>query len=414
MVPDNSLALHAPHVVLAATLKQRLEATRSHTEMLAAVLSDEDQVVQAMDDASPTKWHFAHTTWFFETFILEKHLPGYERYNEDFQYCFNSYYENAGPRHPRPQRGILTRPSSQQVRDYRARINDGLDDLFAHFGDELPDGLADLIELGVNHEQQHQELILTDILSLFAQNPLRPAYRSDYLRDHWAASRSKEERWVSHAGGIHQIGVDGTRFHFDNETPTHPVLLRPYRLRSDLVSNDQWLAFIEDEGYRTATLWLSDGWAAVQSNGWTAPGYWQHVDGEWHQMTLAGLTPVNSNAPVSHVSFYEAEAFARWAGRRLPTEFEWEVALSSGEDEFDDAFGQVWQWTSSAYSPYPGYRPAEGAIGEYNGKFMCNQYVLRGSSHATPVGHSRITYRNFFYPDARWQFTGLRLAEDVA
>jgi ergothioneine biosynthesis protein EgtB len=414
MLSEHSITLHATHAATAASLKQRLLATRARSVELAAPLSDEDQVVQAMDDASPTKWHLAHTTWFFEKFILEGSLPGYTRFDDDFHYCFNSYYVAAGPRHPRPYRGLLTRPSVQQVRDYRDVVDRALAELFEHYGDTVPEAVADLLEIGINHEQQHQELLLTDILSLFAQNPLHPAYSTAYAGPPAVSAGGPSGEWVSQPGGIRQVGSDGRQFHFDNETPAHAVLLQPYRLSPTLVSNGAWLDFIADGGYETPALWLSDGWATVQTHAWDAPGYWREIDGQWHQMTLAGLVPVSPDRAVSHVSFYEAEAFARWSGKRLPSEFEWEVVVGNNADRFGDAFGHVWQWTASSYAPYPGYQPAAGTIGEYNGKFMVNQYVLRGSSHATAADHSRTTYRNFFYPSARWQFTGLRLAEDIA
>ncbi|MCB1509691.1 MAG: ergothioneine biosynthesis protein EgtB [Hyphomicrobiaceae bacterium] len=400
-----------------AVLSRRLMATREHSTALAAPLSDEDQVVQAMDDASPTKWHLGHTTWFFELFVLEPHLPGYRRFDDRFHYCFNSYYEAAGARHPRPLRGLLTRPSAEEVRAYRRHVDEGLRELV---GPDTPvsEQVASLIELGINHEQQHQELILTDILALFARSPLRPSYSSappalPKRGRRWKPAKSSGDPVFP--GGIRSIGHDDPSFAYDNEGPRHEVLLRPFRLAQRLVTNGEWLAFMADGGYERFGHWLSDGWATVGARGWQAPGYWQQVDGEWHQMTLAGLVPVDPEAPVAHVSYYEADAFARWAGKRLPTEFEWEFAAGSAADAgLRDMFGAVWQWTQSAYAAYPGYAPVEGAIGEYNGKFMCNQFVLRGSSFATSDGHSRLTYRNFFPPDARWQFTGLRLAEDAA
>jgi len=400
------------------SLQQDLIACRQRTQALARVLQDEDQVVQAMPDASPTKWHLAHVTWFFEKFLLEPHLAGYERFDDRFHYCFNSYYVSAGARHPRPQRGALTRPSGQDVRTYRAHIDEALERLLATHDDELPGPLAQTIELGINHEQQHQELILTDILALFAMNPLRPAYDPDYTAHRIApqgghsATTEQRPNWVRHAGGIRQVGHYGNGFHYDNEGPGHSYLLQPFRLARGLVTNADWLAFMEDGGYADPLLWLSDGWAAVTERDWEAPGYWERHDGAWHQLTLAGREPIDPDQPVTNVSYFEADAFARWAGKRLPTEFEWEVCARDRMDEFDHLFGPVWQWTQSAYGAYPGYRAPPGAIGEYNGKFMCNQFVLRGASHATAPGHSRVTYRNFFYPDARWQFTGLRLAED--
>jgi ergothioneine biosynthesis protein EgtB len=413
-------------------LAARVLATRRLSTALAEPLSDEDQTVQANDDASPTKWHLAHTTWFYETFLLAPFLPSYRVFSPAFQYCFNSYYETQGPRQPRPRRGLLTRPSAAEVRNYRAHVDAALEQLLAARAGE-PE-IAALVELGINHEQQHQELILTDILSLFAASPLRPAYRAAAPQ----ASRrttAPELRWLADEGGIREIGHEGRGFHFDNEGPRHRALIQPHALASRCVTNGEWLEFMRDGGYGQPTLWLADGWAAVLAHAWEAPGYWELRDGAWHQMTLDGLLPVDPDAPASHVNYYEADAFARWAGRRLPTEFEWETAaanrpvtgnmLATGRlrpmpaEESDgerptQLFGDVWEWTQSAYLPYPGYRPPAGAIGEYNGKFMCNQHVLRGASCVTPQGHARATYRNFFYPHQRWQFTGLRLAGDQA
>ncbi len=395
------------------SLKDKLFHTRTRTEHLARLLSPEDQVVQAMDDASPTKWHRGHTTWFFEAFVLEPHLKSYKRFNDRFHYCFNSYYEQVGPRHPRPMRGLLTRPSVEEVSQYRKYVDAGLAELFQNFGSELPLEIAELVELGINHEQQHQELILTDILSLFASSPLYPPYDEDYFADR-PLPEAREPCWLEPQAGTLQVGYEGDGFHYDNEGPAHMALVQPFRVCDRLVTNGDWLEFIADNAYGTPKVWLSDGWHTVKSNGWEAPGYWEQIDGVWHQMTLAGLHPVNTQAPVSNISYFEAEAFARWAGKRLPTEFEWEVVAKTRSKDLKQLYSDVWQWTASSYAAYPGYRPAEGAVGEYNGKFMCNQYVLRGASHATAEGHSRVTYRNFFYTDARWQFTGLRLAEDAA
>jgi ergothioneine biosynthesis protein EgtB len=378
-------------------------AVRDETERRAAPLSAEDQVVQSMPDASPTKWHRAHVTWFFEQFLLRPSAKGYRPFDERFAYLYNSYYVSAGPRHARPQRGLITRPSAAEIADYRAHVDAAVGALIQSAEDF--DKLVPVIEIGLNHEQQHQELLLTDILHAFSLNETWPTYDPDWQ---WPVSaRANEADAV--ISGVHAIGHNANTFCFDNEQPPHQVLLQPVRLARHLVINSDWLAFMADGGYSTPTLWLSDGWETVEREGWNAPGYWQKRDGAWFSMTLGGLRPVDPDKPVCHVSYYEADAFARWAGRDLPTEAEWEVAARSGA--LADAYGVVWQWTRSAYSPYPGYRAAEGALGEYNGKFMVNQLVLRGSSLTTPAGHSRVSYRNFFHPAARWQFSGLRLAQ---
>jgi ergothioneine biosynthesis protein EgtB len=414
-------------------LARRLAETRRLSLTLAEPLSAEDQVVQPSDDASPTKWHLAHTTWFFETFICKPHLAGFRTLDERFAYCFNSYYEAAGPRQPRGRRGLLTRPSLEEVLSYRRHIDAALGAIFASGMIERHPTVAELIELGINHEQQHQELILTDILALFASQPLQPAYRPTAQTPVVKAPQSL--RWHDFPGGIHRVGHAGETFFYDNECPRHEVLLREYRLASRLVTNGEWLEFMADGGYATPAHWLADGWTAVNAKDWIAPGYWEGEQGEWRQMTLRGLVPVELDAPVCHVSYFEADAFARWAGKRLPTEFEWEAAaagapvrgnmLGSGAlrplaapaigaaDKPGQMFGDVWEWTQSAYAAYPGYRAGPGALGEYNGKFMCGQYVLRGASCVTPEGHARATYRNFFYPHQRWQFTGIRLADDA-
>jgi ergothioneine biosynthesis protein EgtB len=410
-------------------LEVNLFAARAVSEQIAAPLSPEDQTVQAMEDASPTKWHLAHTTWFFETFVLARFIPAYRLFDERFAFCFNSYYETHGPRHPRPLRGLLTRPTCEEVLAYRAHVNYSLREMFAAGAAEDP-SVSALIEIGVNHEQQHQELMFTDVLALFARNPLRPAYKTKHAAIDSAPLGPAS--WTLLAGGVRQVGCPGPRFHWDNEEPRHDALLRPSRLCDRLVTNAQWLEFMADGGYESASLWLSDGWSTVQRETWRAPLYFEERDGEWLQMGLYGLRPLDLNAPVRHISFYEADAFARWAGKRLPTEFEWEVAASSADPEANDLgsgwleparapsrpglqqmFGDVWEWTQSAYLPYPGYRPPAGAIGEYNGKFMSGQMVLRGGSCVTPAGHARASYRNFFYPHQRWQFAGLRLAEDA-
>jgi ergothioneine biosynthesis protein EgtB len=359
-----------------------------------------------MPDASPTKWHRAHTTWFFEQFLLAPGLADYRVFDERFAFLFNSYYVAAGPRHERPKRGLITRPGADEVTAYRAHVDAAVARLLAIASDATLDNILPILELGLHHEQQHQELILTDILHAFAQNSTAPAYDAQWS---WRASPAEAEGFVAIEGGIYTIGNDGNGFRFDNEGPAHEVLLQPVRLARNLVTNAEWLEFMADGGYDTATLWLSDGWNIVQAEGWAAPGYWQQIDGVWFAMTLGGLRPVDPSAPVCHVSYYEADAFARWAGRHLPSEAEWEVAARTGA--LDDAFGIAWQWTRSAYAPYPGYRAAKDALGEYNGKFMVNQMVLRGSSLATPAGHARVSYRNFFYPPHRWQFSGLRLAD---
>jgi ergothioneine biosynthesis protein EgtB len=379
-------------------------AVRSETERRAAPLSPEDQVVQSMPDTSPAKWHRAHVTWFFEQFLLRPFVPSYRPFDERFAYLFNSYYVAAGPRYARPQRGLITRPGVAETTGYRVHVDAAVVELIETT--QEPERVFAILEIGLNHEQQHQELMLTDILHAFSQNPTHPTYDP-----HWRWPHGK--RANSHAGGlvagIHTIGHGGPTFSFDNEHPAHQVLLPPVRVSPALVTNGEWLEFMADRGYATPGLWLSDGWATVEAQAWDAPGYWQHVDGAWFSMTLGGLRAIDPALPVCHISYYEADAFARWAGKDLPSEAEWEVAAKA--EALDDAFGAVWQWTRSAYSPYPGYRPEPGALGEYNGKFMINQMVLRGSSLATPDGHSRKTYRNFFYPSARWQFSGLRLAE---
>jgi ergothioneine biosynthesis protein EgtB len=382
-------------------------SVRAETEKRAAPLSPEDQVVQSMADASPTKWHRAHTTWFFEQFLLQPHDARYGRFDERFGFLFNSYYVAVGPRHARPQRGLVTRPSVHEIAAYRAHVDAAVMQLIEAGSDETMQKIAPIVEIGLHHEQQHQELMLTDILHAFAQNPTHPAYDAKWRMPH---KQPNSAGFADIASGIHSIGHNGEGFSFDNEGPQHRVFLQPARIAHNLVTNAEWLEFIAAGGYATPTLWLSDGWAMVEAEGWQAPGYWQKIDGEWFTMTLGGLQPVNPAAPVCHVSYYEADAFARWCGRRLPTEAEWEVAARAGA--LADAFGIVWQWTQSPYAPYPGYRPVEGALGEYNGKFMVNQIVLRGSSLATPEGHARMSYRNFFPPSARWQFSGLRLADD--
>lgn len=410
------------------TLADRFVATRSLTESLASPLSAEDQTVQSMPDVSPTKWHRAHTTWFFETFLLQPSLKGYGCFHPEFSFLFNSYYEGVGARYPRHHRGLVSRPGVEEVGDYRAHVDRAMGSLLADHRPGSPVG--GLIELGIQHEQQHQELLLMDIKHVLSCNPLLPAYDAVRLP---AAGVPTTPTWTAYAEGPCEIGHPGPGFCFDNELPRHTVHLTPFELADQVVTCEEWLAFIEDGGYRRPELWLSDGWATVQTDGWEAPLYWSVVDESWHEFTLGGALPLNLAQPVCHVSYYEADAFARWAGCRLPTEAEWEVAAAGAPvaGHFLDQtrlhptpaadpaasagpFGDVWQWTSSAYAAYPGFEPAAGAVGEYNGKFMVNQYVLRGGSCVTPADHVRAGYRNFFPPSARWAFSGVRLARDTA
>ncbi len=406
----------------------RYAAVRALTETLAAPLSAEDSCVQSMPDASPTKWHLAHTTWFFETLVLMPHAPDYEPYDRQFQYLFNSYYEALGARHPRPQRGLITRPSLKDVFKYRRHVDEAMTRLFERTPEARRTVFEDIAELGLHHEQQHQELILTDIKHAFSCNRLLPRYAP---ASPVAVKSAPTLGWADFAGGIVPIGHAKEGFAFDNEGPRHLVLLGPYRLASRLITCGEYLGFIEDAGYRRPEFWLSDGWAKVQAEGWEAPLYWSNEAGEWQVFTLNGVQPLKRDEPVVHVSFYEATAYAAWAGKRLPTEFEWEAAAipqpvtgnfldpaqphpkpAIAEDGVAQLYGDAWEWTRSSYDPYPRYKPHAGAVAEYNGKFMCGQMVLRGGSCATPAGHIRPTYRNFFPPSARWQFSGIRLAED--
>jgi ergothioneine biosynthesis protein EgtB len=380
-----------------------------------------------MPDVSPPKWHLAHTTWFFETFLIQPNLSAYEVFHPQFSYLFNSYYEAVGQRHPRPQRGLLSRPTVEEVYRYRAYVDGAMRSLLADQGDNP--AIAALVQLGLHHEQQHQELLLTDLKHILALNPLRPAYRSD-LPLASSLSIAAGEEWLEIPGGLYEMGDRGSDFAFDNELPRHPVYLQDYRLANQLVTNGEYLEFMQAGGYRQPQHWLSEGWTTVLSEGWQAPLYWDQREGDWWVMTLGGLRPLNEREPVCHVSFYEANAYASWAGQRLPTEAEWEVvaspvplqgnfldsghlhpAAATGATRPDGVYGDVWEWTQSAYLPYPGFRVAPGAVGEYNGKFMCNQMVLRGGSCVTSQSHIRTTYRNFFPPSARWQFSGIRLAE---
>jgi ergothioneine biosynthesis protein EgtB len=413
----------------APQLLSRYRIVRETSGNLGSRLSDADATVQSMPDASPAKWHLAHTTWFFETMVLVPHLPGYRIFDETFNFLFNSYYETIGARHPRPKRGLITRPSLEEIYRYREHVDAGIERLFER---RPAQRTMELIELGCHHEQQHQELLLTDILHLFAQNPLRPAYRSSGpIAIEPDGSRSLNFETL--AGGLTDIGHDGAGFCFDCEGPRHAEFIEPFRLADRLVSNREWVEFIVDGGYRNPLLWLSEGWAKICAAGWTMPLYWQERDDQFWAMTLRGAQPIDPAAPVCHVSYFEADAFATWARKRLPTEAEWEYAARDVPQagNFLDSerlrpkpacpstgsrrqmFGDVWEWTRSAFSPYPRFRAAEGAVGEYNGKFMCGQFVLRGGSCVTPADHIRPTYRNFFPPDARWQFSGLRLAEDI-
>jgi ergothioneine biosynthesis protein EgtB len=414
---------------------ERLKAVRRETEALTANLTPEDQSIQSMPDASPTKWHLAHTTWFFETFILTRLDPDYRVFDPAFAYLFNSYYEAAGPRHPRPERGLLSRPTVDIVAAYRDHVTAGMSRLIERAAEAAWNKAAPLIELGVQHEQQHQELILMDIKHVFSLNPLMPAYQAPQL--HIQAPLAPLT-WVDFSGGLKEIGHPGTGFAFDNETPRHKIWLEPFRLAARPVTCGEYLGFIEEGGYARPEFWLSDGWATVRELGWEAPLYWRREGREWSIFTLSGLRRLNPAEPVCHVSFYEADAFAKWAGKRLPREAEWEIAaggvptsgnladrthfhpcadgqfaVADGAAQLRQMFSDVWEWTASPYIPYPRFRAAAGAVGEYNGKFMCNQMVLRGGAAVTPAGHLRATYRNFFPPSARWAFAGLRLAEDI-
>jgi ergothioneine biosynthesis protein EgtB len=409
-----------------ATTEARYASVRGLTENLAEPLSPEDQTVQSMPDVSPTKWHRAHTSWFFETFLLEPSLPGYKAYDPDYAYLFNSYYESLGARHPRPSRGLLSRPRASEITAYREAVDEGMRRLV---GRGTSAAVADLVEVGLNHEQQHQELMLMDMKHVLSQNFPQPTYRQTDRQGSAEEAERRSASRIEHEGGISEIGYAGGGFCFDNELPRHAAFLEPFSVDLKLVTCGDWIDFIEDGAYERPDLWLSDGWAECCAQRWEAPLYWSRDDGSWRFFTLGGSREVSEAEPVCHVSYYEAEAFARWAGARLPTEAEWEVVASATpatgnfldlsrlhpcpQGDRPSFYGDVWQWTSSPYSPYPGFRPASGAVGEYNGKFMVNQYVLRGGCCVTPQGHIRPTYRNFYPPSARWPFTGLRLAHDT-
>jgi ergothioneine biosynthesis protein EgtB len=421
----------------ARALARQYSEVRSATVGLAAPLSAEDQMLQSMPEASPTKWHLSHTTWFFETFLLTPHARNYRPLDDRFRQLFNSYYKQVGEHPNRGARGLMSRPSLDEVHAYRR----GVDEAMLALIERADDSVLALVELGLNHEQQHQELILTDIKHALWSSPLRPAYRAQPVQLSSPATPAGGPRptciWQEFKGGIHQIGHGGQGFAFDNEGPRHEALLRPFRMASRAVTNGEWLEFMADGGYRNPQLWLSDGWDAVGALHWEAPLYWERRNNEWRQYTMSGTRRVKESEPVCHVSYYEADAYARWAGARLPLEEEWEIAAGRnpsrgtmledgvfhprvGDPSHTDAsytleqmFGDIWEWTASPYVAYPGFRAADGALGEYNGKFMCNQLVLRGGSCATPAGHIRATYRNFFPPQARWQFSGVRLASDI-
>ena len=413
----------------AGPLVEVYQQTRRVTEAICAPLAIEDYVIQAMPNASPAKWHLGHVSWFFDAFILKQRLDGYQPLNPKYYHLFNSYYNGAGPQFSRPARGLLSRPTVEETYKYRAHVDESMLALIETTGPEQLPVLGSLVVLGLNHEQQHEELLVTDLKYNLSVNPLRPAYQSAEIP---RASAARPLRWIDFEGGLHWIGHDGNGYAFDNEWPRHQVYGTPYRLASRLVTNGEYIEFIDSGGYTTADLWLSDGWRTVQEQGWDAPLYWERMNGQWWAYTMSGMQPVDENGPVAHVSYYEADAYARWRGKRLPSEQEWEHAaaaepiegnfLESGVyhpvpaadsgRELDQIFGDLWEWTQSPYAPYPGYKPLEGVLGEYNGKFMVNQMVLRGGSCATPRSHIRPTYRNFFQPDARWQFSGIRLAED--
>lgn len=413
-----------------AKLLEVYKSVRRQTDLLASSLSAEDQMVQSCPEASPTKWHLAHTSWFFETFLLSQHLKNYRLFHPQFRTLFNSYYNAVGPQPDKALRNTFSRPGLDEIQKYRRYIDEHMHNLLD--SGELSEEVLKLVELGASHEQQHQELLITDIKHAFWVNPLRPAYqRSAVLQA--SNGDAPPQKPQTYEEGIYEIGANGEDFHFDNEAPRHKVYVQPFRFASRLVTCGEYLAFMEDHGYSRPELWLSDGWNVLKTHGWSAPLYWEKSEQEWRLFTCSGMRKINEHEPVCHVSYYEADAFARWAGARLPSEFEWELAavrapvqgnlLESGSfhpvamsgtdaSELAQIFGDVWEWTGSAYLSYPGFQPAKGALGEYNGKFMCNQMGLRGGSCATPASHIRATYRNFFTPETRWQFSGIRLADD--
>ena len=417
-----------------AALASRYQQVRRFTETLCQPLATEDYVIQSMPDVSPTKWHLAHTSWFFETFVLAPVVPDYRSPHPQYPYLFNSYYVGAGERHCRPQRGLLSRPTVEEVYRYRAHVDEHMLTLLDRLQESQCAALLPVLELGLHHEQQHQELLLTDLKHVFSVNPLRPAYAAQ-PQCQGDSGGVPALQWRVYPEGLYWIGHSGTGFAFDNEAPRHRVFVEAFQLATRLVTVGEYLAFMADGGYTRPELWLSEGWQTVQTHGWQAPFYWEQHDGHWWLMTLTGMRQIDESEPVCHVSYYEADAYARWAGARLPSEAEWEIATAEAPIEgnfverhtwhpvpwssphtsvLTQMFGDVWEWTQSPYAPYPGYRPAAGTLGEYNGKFMCNQFVLRGGSCATSLTHMRSTYRNFFPAHARWQFMGLRLAREAS